>query len=440
MPDLVRHRAGCILVLAVLLAASAQAAVQRRASSDFHQVAPVLGEVTAGTAYAVSLSQEAVAAAKQGGELRLFDAAGGEIPSLLHTAKARFEVVERPAKIFNRAWREDGTQTLELELTDRKPEGVNEFVFEIDANDYQLRTRVEGSQDGSEWSILGDGLHLIRHTVAQERIRYVHDVLRLPTTRFRHYRFTLTPELPPKPGESGTLEIRGVRVRESVRRGSSLGLPVRIERFEDPSDPDVRHHHWKLWLDSEDLGVDRVTLTIPGNEFARSASLWEWSETRGRRTRRLASTVLFRFGSDAQLEFSDFSTDASVLVLTIDQGDDVPIAPERARAARPRQQLRFLAPRDASLPLSLHFEPDEPREPRYDLERRLREAEIASFSELQHAPLRPNPGYAAPAPPRSERIPFLLYALVIPLVVGLGWYVARTIQRGVPDREDDPEA
>ncbi len=88
----------------------------------------------------------------------------------------------------------------------------------------------------------------------------------------------------------------------------------------------------------------------------------------------------------------------------------------------------------ASKPLlALHFDPDEPREPRYDLARRLREREIESFTVLAHGSLEPNPAYSPPPQPRSERIPYLLYALVIPLVGGLGWYVARTIQRGVPD-------
>ena len=406
--------------------------IERRAASDFHLRAPIEGAVAPGEAHAVPLSREAVAALKKGGELRLFDETGGEIPSLVYTADSRSEVIERPVAIYNRAWEARGRQTLAVELEERKPQPVNEFVFQIEEEDYNLRVRVEGSLDGDQWRILGDGLHLIRHTVEREKIRYVHNVLRVPTARFRHYRFTLEPMIALEADEE-PLEIEGVEVRQVVKRGSSLTVPVRLEPFEDPQDSDARHDFWTLDLGREDLGVDHVDLTIPAEDYARSASLWEWSEERGRRTRRLASTVVFHYGDDVHTEFTGFSSDVATLVLMIDQGDDEPVPVSAARAHRPEQQLRFLAPRVASSPLALHFDPDEPREPRYDLGRRLREREIESFTALAHGSLEPNPAYLPPPPPRSERIPYLLYALVIPLVGGLGWYVARTIQRGVPD-------
>jgi hypothetical protein len=427
-------RALALALLALGAAAPAEAAAGRRLASDFHRIAPLEGRVVPGTAYAVPLSRDAVAALKEGGELRLFDAAGVEIPSLVFTAEAREEVIERPVSVFDRAWRDDGTQTLSVGLDDRKPQPVNEFVFDIREDDYNLRVRVEARRDDGEWLVVADGLHLIRHTVPKQKIRYVHDVLRVPTARFRVYRFTLEPTLPPRPDQDfEPLEIAGVKVRQVVPRGSALAVPVRLERYEDARDPDPRHQHWKLHLPGADLGVDRVALAIPAVDFARPASLWEWSVERGRRTRQLASTVLFHYGSDVQTSFDGFNSDAPVLVLQIDQGDDAPVTPASARASRPRQQLRFVAPAQAAPPLALHFDPDEPREPRYDLARRLREYEVTRFTELPHQPLVPNPGYAQPPPPRSERVPWLLYAAVVPLVLGLGWYVARTVQRGAPE-------
>lgn len=40
-----------------------------------------------------------------------------------------------------------------------------------------------------------------------------------------------------------TLEIAGVAVREIVRRGSGLAVPVKRERFDDPGDEGARDHH-----------------------------------------------------------------------------------------------------------------------------------------------------------------------------------------------------
>jgi len=437
------RRAGAwgVWLTAALLAAPAAGELDRRAASDFHRRALVEGAVEPDQAYAVALSSEAVAALKHGGELRVFDAAGREVPSLVHSAVSRGEVVDRPVTIFNQAFGEDGTQTLSVELEGRVPSPVNEFVFEIADEEYNARVRVEASQDGASWQIVRDGLHLIRHTVAREKIAYRHNVLRVPTARFRFYRFTLRPTLPPEPQAEiaeEPLEITGVAVREVLQRGSALALPVAVEPYTDDRDDDRRHSYWKLDLGREYLGVDHVQFTIPAKDFARSASLWEWSPERQRRTRQLATTVAFRYEDDVHTEFTGFTTDARVLVLMIDQGDDEPVAVTGARAGRPRQQVRFLGPSAAQPPLALYFDPDQAREPRYDLARRLREHEVTNFSELPLGPLEPNPSYATPPEPRSERIPFLLYALVIPLVAGLGWYIARTIQRGVPPEEPPP--
>ena len=90
--------------LAAALAAPAASEVNRRVVGDFHRRATVDAAVTAETAYAVPLSSEAVAALKSGGELRVFDGAGREVPSLVYSAASHNEVVDRPAAIFNRAW------------------------------------------------------------------------------------------------------------------------------------------------------------------------------------------------------------------------------------------------------------------------------------------------------------------------------------------------
>jgi hypothetical protein len=436
-----RAAALCLCLAATWVAASAQAEAGRRSASDFHRRAVLAGTVSAGAPYAVALSQEAVAALKHGQELRVFDSGGREVPSLVHSAVSHGEIIDRPVTIFNRAFIDGDTQTLSIELDGRKPQPVNEFVFEIGNEQYSARVRVEASQDGESWQILRDGLHLIRHAVKDEKIAYLHNVLRVPTARFRFYRFTLRPTLPNAArGDVAEepLEVAGVAVREVVRRGSSLTLRPQLERHSDDRDDDSRHHYYKLDLGRENLGVDHVEFDVAATDFTRPASLWEWSPERNRRTRRLASTVIFQYDDDVHTEFSGFTTDARVLILMIDQGDDEPVPVSSARASRPRQQVRFIGPASMQPPLALYFDPDKARKPRYDLERRLREHAVTSFTELEAGPLEQNPSYAKAPAPRSESIPYLLYAIVIPLVLALGWYVVRTIQRGLPPDESPP--
>jgi hypothetical protein len=145
--------------------------------------------------------------------------------------------------------------------------------------------------------------------------------------------------------------------------------------------------------------------------------------------------VLFRYGNDWQTRFDGFTSDAEELVMMIDQGDDEPILVTRARASRPRQQVRFLMDGSAEMPLALYFNPDVPRDPEYDLPRRLEERGIATFASVEHGPLTDNPAYRPPPEPLSERTPYLLYAVVGALVLGLGIYLARTLRRGLPPEE-----
>ncbi|GAG24640.1 unnamed protein product, partial [marine sediment metagenome] len=94
--------AGLAFLALMMLAppAPAEAEIERRVASDFHRRALIEGAVAPGEAHAVPLSREAVAALKEGGELRLFDGAGREIPSLVYTADSRSEVIERPVTIY----------------------------------------------------------------------------------------------------------------------------------------------------------------------------------------------------------------------------------------------------------------------------------------------------------------------------------------------------
>ena len=100
--------------------------------------------------------------------------------------------------------------------------------------------------------------------------------------------------------------------------------------------------------------------------------------------------------------------------------------------------MRFIAPASISPPLRVYFEPEVNRLPKYDLARKLHQRSIDDFSTLGHGALSANPGFQLAPEPISERIPYLLYIGVGLLVVLLGFYIARTVQAGIPS-ETSPD-
>ena len=426
-------------ILAILCALSTAAAAQdtprRRTINDFHRYADVQAReaLQTGQAYGVPLDPDTLAALRKRGELRVFDATGHEVPSMVYTSPAGTRSEPRNVRIFNQAWEPGLIQTLTVELTDRTPGPVNDFTFEITEDAYDAQVIVQSSEDGDTWRIVRHNLHLIRHTLPEEDVKYVHNVLRIPTTRARYFRFMVASS-----GREKPLTITHVQVRRNVKRGRTLQLPVHPAPWTNPRDADARHHYWRMDFKQPDLGVDRLRLTIADREYARRASLWEWNAELDRPGRRLASAVLFHYGDDMQTVLRGFRTNAAMLVLMIDQGDDAPLRVIGATATRPQQVVRFIMDAGVTAPLRLYVLPDKAQEPQYDLARRIKEQEITAFAPLSLGPLRDNPAYAEAPPPVSERIPYLLYAIVGLLVLVLGAYMARTVRAAAPPEPPEP--
>lgn len=437
------RRSTCIFLGLLLLpaAASARTEVRRRAATDFHRLAAVESAepLTPGHAYAIPLTLEATSAHRRGGETRLFDDAGREIPSVVHLAQHVRQTVARALPIFNSAWEPGLIQTLTVDQGADIREAINEFTFAIADAEYNAQVQVQASEDGAAWQIVRDNLHLIRHTVPGEQIRYEHNTLRVPTARFRYFRFAIA-----ESGRADPLQITAVTVRQTViEPGATIETRLHPVQWRNPDDGDERHDYWMLDLGLSHLGMSEVRLTLDGGEFARPATLWEWDAKRERLGRHLANAMLYRYAGDRATTLDGFQTDAERLVLMIDQGDNAPIDVLGAIASRPRLEVRFLAEPELTAPLRLYFHPERARAPAYDLEKRLAKQHIDAYAPLTLGPVMANAAYVTPPEPQpaaSERVPYLLYAVVIPLVLGLGLYIARMVRTTPPPDAPTPDA
>ncbi len=423
-----------LCVLSFAGAAWGKTTVARRAPSDFHRLAEVdAPALTPGEAYAVSLSYDAIAMLRFKGELRLFDSRGVEIPSVIHTRKER-RTVSRSLTIYDSAWEPGLIQTLAVDRGAAAREAINEFTLTITDRQYNARVQVHGRDGDEEWRIVRDNLHLIRHAIPAENIRYTHNTLRVPLSRFRYFRFLIAAS-----GRTGPLTVTGVAVQQIMPDPDAfLRREVFPVRWTNPKDPDERREYWLFDLGATYLGMTELHLQFGDGDFARPARLQAWDPKRKRPGRHLARAMLYRYGDDSQTALKGFAADAQRLVLVIDHGDNAPLPLTGATAARPKLEVRFLAEGGITPPLRLYVKPDEARTPNYDLAKRLAKRKDVQYTALAHGIVIENAGYAEPIPPLSERVPYLLYAFVVPVVLLMGWYIARVVKAGVP--ADPPPA
>ncbi len=366
-------------------------------------------------------------------DLRLLDPDGNEVPYDLRVLRGQSLSQSIPAREFNRAVGPNDSAELSLDLGDATFEH-NEIRVELPGNQYRRQARLEGSTDGSSWRLLAEK-SLIHFERGSDRID--DRSLAYPPSRFRYLRLRV--ERDPLVDQSA-LVLKGVQVLRTVEApGELLTLDATLIGKREPVR--AQGDAGSAWV--IDLGGARVPCARIECDFAESA-LSRYYQIESVET--LDENEPYRFvasgtwrrasGEESKPLVADFNeTRARRLRLTITDASNPPL---ELRAVRFRAPARVvILPRTDSTAGMLRLYSGNPHAlaPRYDFAGNLPARLDPAPERRPIAGQHDNPSYVPDPVPLTERLPWLIYAVLGTGAVVLGLMVI-DLARQVIARQD----
>ncbi len=362
----------------------------------------------------VDLDAEALGSMQDnGGDLRIFDAAGVEIPYALRLMVGSRAERVLEAEEFNRSSSDSATQfTLDLGAD---PGEHNAIEIRTAGETFRRRVRIEGSDDADEWASMPSRGMLIRAetngaNVEMNRIPY-------PSSRFRYLRISVEADAE---FDDAAPAIESAAVHQVVlRRGEEQATPVRFLEREDAEADGSPASTYRIEFAGR-IPVKALRMRTPDAVFSRGYRI---DALEGERIspRRLASGVLTRTedapSRDVTLRFQEAF--AKELRLTIVDDRNPPLELSRPVVFSSVRRLIIDLDSVTEGPIRIYYGNGDAPAPNYDfgasLPAELGEDIVPLFVGLQTN----NPTYQAPEPPLTERAPWLIYVVLAAASLGL---------------------
>ncbi len=338
-----------------------------------------------------------------------------------------------------------GGISIELDFGDKAVRNVLEV--RTGGTDYRRRVRVEGRDEGQDWSLLVDEAW-IYHIPESELFRgAVYDEVVVPDTDYERLKVTVLPMA----GEDLPLEIESVRARRrTVRKPETEPLPV--ASFQTEKDPNTQTSTLEIDFGYRHARPLRVSLDFQEEAFQRSYRALGRNEKkmlqRGGPTeageaiereieapwRTLAAGSLLRLppgrAGEAAIEETAIDLDGEpvrYLRLVIQDRDDPSL---RLRGVEAEALVhRIVFPVRPGGRYDLYYGNRDARAPDYDLAALLPDLEAAPPASASLGQRRDNPLYAkGPGLPFSERHPWVLWILLLAAVAALALVVLRNLR------------
>jgi hypothetical protein len=338
-------------------------------------------------------------------DLRLYDAAGREIPYTLRIRRQIDSQTVSQAQTFNRAV-EGAAALISCDLGEQ-PQEHNEVEVSTAGDNFRRLADVEGSPDGEHWSTLVSGAILFRfssggRSAEQQTISY-------PTSRFRYLRVRVNRDLQV---DRGAPEITDLRVQRSIRlKGEMFALPGALE---GPDADRLNARPATIWrIDLGDrVPLERLRIAVRERAFSRPFLLEAADDPAA--PQMLASGDLTRSAetpqANAEISFNEHF--ARRLKLTITDDRNPPLSITAATAFGAMRQIVFETAGAGTGPLRLYYGNPEANAPHYDLEAHIPSDGSARALRIQARSRQDNPIFRPQAQPLSERSPWLVYLVL----------------------------
>jgi hypothetical protein len=341
-------------------------------------------------------------------DLRLFSAQGREIPYALRIRGEVDEKQEVEARVFNQG-RIGSTSEMSLDLGEDAGEH-NEVEIETSGSNFRRRVEIEGGDSGKDWRTLKTGdvifsFEAQNKLVESKRVSY-------PASRYRYLRVRVfADEMSDKQQPPA---ISAVKVMMALREKGELTA----WKVAGPSYAFLMRNQnapASAWI--IDLGArvpcDRLTLEVNEDSFSRPFQIEAIDDpqnirlvTSGELTRRVGEArqpVVVTFEKEVY---------AQKLRLLVTDYSNQTLSITSIMPAAPARQIVFELKETSAQLLRLYFGDAKSTAPHYDFEKELQ-------SKLSTQPVRcevggvvENPGYKPEPLPLTERIPWLIYAVL----------------------------
>ena len=336
-------------------------------------------------------------------DVRLYDAAGKEIPYVLRVRRAVLSEEPFEAREFNRSTAEGAAQA-SYDLGDM-PHEHNEVDIPTSGNNFRRLVDVEGSLDGVHWSTLVTSAILFRfsaggRTLEQQAVSY-------PVSRYRYLRVRVNrdPQVDRSAPELGT-----VRIRETVQQNADMvSFPGRMEAREPDRDNGRPASVWRVDLGGR-IPFERAVLFTSEDSFSRPFRLDDVDDPTTPAV--IASGDLTRRDGQPRemaIYFNEHSATHLKLTVTDDRNPPLTISSFTVQSAA--RQVIFEAASAGTGTIRAYYGNPKAVAPHYDLEARL-PADV-SAERLTLGEQRENPVYRPEPRSFSERSPWAVYLVLV---------------------------
>ncbi len=442
------HFAGCMIMALTALMAEARAADY----SAWSHMAPVLISAKARTGLAEFLLTPDVydRARMDLRDIRMAANGNTETGYLIKTLRGKRTTYPLSARLFNEVY-EPGRHS--MVTAEFPPEtGKNSLRILTGGANFRRRIRVEGSDDGQDWSVVrDDGLLFRIGGPDQASVTFDQTEIDIPKNLHRFLRITVF-NGPEDPEHVPIESIRAQRVTSTPPRTTEVA--VRIEEQEDKD----RVSDILLDLGYRHMPLQSVRLDVTEENFFRRVIVWGRNEktipayggskdaTKRARTvekswSRITEGAIYRFSKsqavDESLAIELGASRYRYVKLTVENQDNPPLQVKGAQVFRFDEKVQFQLRPDKTF--TLYVGNPEARRPQYDLNHYVDKLSRQGITAGKLGPLVSNPAHLADKgkTPWSEQHKWMIWVALLAMLAVLGMLLYRvaTSTRTVPEGE-----
>lgn len=338
------------------------------------------------------------------GDLRIFDAAGKEIPYALRVLRGERNIQSLEASEVSRDAEGDAVQiTLDL---GENPAQHNQIQIDAEGTNFRRQVTVFGSDDSEQWVPLNEAGMILRLT--QDRGAASANRVPYPPSDQRYLRITVARD-PQTDTESPVIESFAVQ-RTTVTPGEEQAIPAESVTRETIAEGELSASRYAIDLPGR-IPLHALRFKASDGSFVRNYQLLAvmgdniapFPVAAGQLGRSEANP-----SRDILLRFQEVF--ARQLVLTIVDNGEEPIAVLEPNVLSASRQL-VADVSAAAQPLRLYYGNPAAPPPDYNPKVEAPQPLDESVSRFELGPQQLNLSYEAPEPPLSEQAPWLIYVL-----------------------------